>query len=286
MEALVRSGALETLGPNRASLMDWLPDALSRADQHQRDSDSGQVDLFGGTGAAAEEYTRDAIPEWDEAQRLHEEKETLGLYLTGHPIERYLHELKIFTTARISALNLEGAQANTGRGQQKEVVVAGLVIEIRTRNTRRGRMAFITLDDRSGRIELTLFGDDFERYANLLIKDRILVVAGSLGFDNFSGQYRLRANELYDMDQARARYARFLEVLLVHEETRRTFSKEKFSELLQPYRDGRCPVVIRYDNGNAEAEIKLGDEWSITPTDDCLKRLRKLVGNMQVNVRY
>jgi DNA polymerase-3 subunit alpha len=286
MEALVRSGALETLGPNRASLMDWLPDALSRADQHQRDADSGQVDLFGGTGAAAEEYTRDAVPEWDEEQRLHEEKETLGLYLTGHPIERYLHELKIFTTARISALNLEGAQADTGRGQQKEVVVAGLVIEIRTRNTRRGRMAFITLDDRSGRIELTLFGDDFEKYANLLIKDRILVVAGSLGFDNFSGQYRLRANELYDMDQARARYARFLEVLLTHEETRSAFSRETFSELLQPYRDGHCPVVIRYDNGHAEAEIKLGDEWSITPTDDCLKRLRKFVGNMQVNVRY
>jgi len=285
MEALIRAGALEAIGPNRASLMDWLPDALSRADQHQRDTDSGQVDLFGGTGSTAEEPVRNSLPEWDEAQRLHEEKETLGLYLTGHPIERYLPELKIFTTARISGLNLDAPQSNSGYGQKKEVVVAGLVMEIRTRNTRRGRMAFVTLDDRSGRIELTLFGDDFEKYANLLIKDRILVVAGSLGFDNFSGQYRLRANEIYDMDQARARYARFLEVFLSHEQVRSSIH-EKFSELLQPYRDGRCPVVIRYDNGNAKAEIKLGDKWKITPSDDCLKRLRSFAGEEKVNIRY
>jgi DNA polymerase-3 subunit alpha len=196
-----------------------------------------------------------------------------------------LPELKIFTTARISGLNLDAPQSNSGYGQKKEVVVAGLVMEIRTRNTRRGRMAFVTLDDRSGRIELTLFGDDFDKYANLLIKDRILVVAGSLGFDNFSGQYRLRANEIYDMDQARARYARFLEIFLSHDQMRSS-AHEKFSELLQPYRDGRCPVVIRYDNGNAKAEIKLGDKWKVTPSDDCLKRLRSFAGEDKVNIRY
>ncbi len=285
MEALIRAGALEAIGSNRATLMDWLPDAMSRADQHQRDADSGQVDLFGGTGAAAEEYVRNTLPEWDEAQRLHEEKETLGLYLTGHPIERYLDELQNFTTGRISELNLDVTQNSNGQGQKKDVIVAGLVMEIRTRNTRRGRMAFVMLDDRSGRIELTLFGDDFEKYTNLLIKDHILVVAGSLGFDNFSGQYRLRANEIYDMNQARARYARFLEVYFSNKDIRHPAS-EQFSQLLQPYRDGRCPVVIRYNNAHAEVEIKLGDNWKITPTDDCLKRLRKFVGEEKVNIRY
>ena len=284
LEALIRAGALDTISPSRASAMTWLDDALQRAEQHHRDAAAGQFDMFGSAATVIEETAREPLPEWDERHKLQQEKETLGLYLTGHPINRYLEELKIFTSCRISDLNLDNAQQGR-RGSEKNVVIAGLVIEIRTRNGRRGRMAFVTLDDRSGRIEVAFFGDEYEKYANLIVKDRILVVGGTLAFDEYSGAFRLRCNELNDIEHARARYARFLEVKIERSHIGGD-TGETMSQLLQPYREGRCPVVLNYGNGNARAEIRLSDEWRITPTDECLLRLEQWVGEGKVRIEY
>ncbi len=291
LEALIRGGALDCLGQTRASLMAWLPDALSCAEQFRRDAASGQVDLFGGPVAAvAEEQTREPLPEWDDQERLRYEKETLGLYLTGHPIEAFLDEIRTFTTARLSELETgDGAAAGPGgrrgRGNERQVVVAGLLIAIRTRNGARGRMAFITLDDQSGRVEVALFGEAYEKYANLLIKDQILVVSGALGFDDFSGQNRIRAEELFSIEQARGKYAKYLELKLDHRRLANGATGQ-LKKLLGTYGSGLCPVIIRYRNQNANAEIRLGREWSITPTDDCLQRLRAFAGEENVAIRY
>ena len=296
LEALIRAGALDQLGspePNRASLMSWLPGSLLRAEQYRRDSESGQADLFGGPIAIAEEETLELIPEWSEAERLRYEKENLGLYLTGHPILEYLDELKMFTSARISALDYDAVPTESeganrfvrNHKNEKEVVIAGLIIEIRTRNGRSGRMAFVTLDDRSARIEVALFGDDFEKFGHLLVKDKILVVIGGLGYDDFSGQYRLRAKEVFDIDHARARFARYLEVRL---DSQQICSSEEgtLQNLMEPYLQGSCPVVIQYQNKDAQASIRLGEAWHITPTDECLERLGGLTGESGVRVCY
>ena len=287
LEALIRSGAMDGFGQTRASLMAWLPDALSCADQFQRDAASGQVDLFGGPVIVeADEQIRDPLPEWDEDERLRLEKETLGLYLSGHPIERHLDELKVFTSARLSELEADNsAQPGRRRGNDKPVVVAGLLIAIRTRNTARGRMAFLTLDDQSGRVEVAVFGDGYEKYANLLVKDQIIVVAGSLGYDDFAGQLRIRADEIFSIEQARARYARFLELQLDQQKLNNGAIHE-LQNLLTAYRNGLCPIVIQYRNPQARAELKLGQAWRITPTDECLDRLRHFAGDDKVHVRY
>lgn len=218
-------------------------------------------------------------------KRLQQEKETLGLYLTGHPINRYLDELKIFTSCRIADLNLDEATQGR-RGAEKNVVIAGLVIEIRIRNGKRGKMAFVTLDDRSGRIEVSFFGDEYEKYADLLTKDRILVVDGSLAFDDYSGQLRMRCKALYDIEQARSRYARFLELRVERSLLAGGEGPAEISRLLMPYRDGGCPVVLHYVNGKARADIRLAEAWAVTPTDECLKRLEQWAGEGNVTVRY
>ncbi len=283
LEALIRAGALDSITPSRASAMAWLDDAMQRAEQHHRDLAAGQADLFGGPAITVEETAREPLPEWDELHRLTQEKETLGLYLTGHPINRYLDELKVFTSCRIADLNLDSATQGR-RGAEKQVVIAGLVIEIRVRNGRRGKMAFVTLDDRSGRIEVSLFGEEYEKYAELLARDRILVVDGALAFDDYSGALRLRCKALFDIQQARSRYARCL-ALRVGRELLADGGAE-ISRLLKPYRDGGCPVVLHYVNGKATAEIRLGDQWRVTPTDECLKRLAQWAGEGNVSVRY
>ncbi|MFQ5488983.1 MAG: DNA polymerase III subunit alpha, partial [Gammaproteobacteria bacterium] len=172
LEALIRAGALDSLDENRARSMARLTHALQAAERHLRDQAVGQNDLFGGVIASAPDAAA-AVPEvevppWSEEQRLSGEKETLGLYLTGHPIQRYEAELARFITARISELN---------PARDQNVVIAGLVVAIRTLNSRRGdRIAFVTLDDRSGRIDLAVFAEAYRRYRDLIGKDRLIVV--------------------------------------------------------------------------------------------------------------
>lgn len=286
LEAMIKGGALDSFGHSRSSLLAWLPDALSCAEQHQRDAASGQNDLFGGAVAVTKVHTREAVAEWDDHERLRLEKETLGLYLTGHPIERHLTELAVFTSSRLSELEVDSAPPqNKYRSKEKPVVVAGLMTAIRTRNGSRGRMGFITLDDQSARVEVALFGDDYEQYASLLIKDQILVVSGSLGFDHFSGQNRVRATEVLSIEQARGKFARYLEVVIDQQQLKNGSANE-LQLLLKNFNSGLCPVIMKYQNGNASANIKLGNDWLITPTDDCLRQLKSFAGEENVTIKY
>jgi DNA polymerase-3 subunit alpha len=291
-EALIRAGALDALGANRALLMVQLPEALKSAEQHLRDSAAGQSDMFGSVVEPAAELPVIAaanVPEWDEEQRLAGEKETLGLYLTGHPIDRYRDELASIISGPLAELNDEGAPAagaTRQRGPEKTVVLAGLVVELRTRNTQSGaRMAFVTLDDRSARMEIRVFARVFEQYRALLAIDKVLVVQGTLAFDDFSGSMRLNAERIYEVDQAREAYAKRLVVDVAEVKAGNGFVRS-LANVLLPFCEGSCPVGIRYLGASAQAHITLGDEWRVHPTDELLHRLRELAGDAQVRVLY
>ena len=276
-EALIRAGALDALGENRASLMVQLPEALKSAEQHLRDSAAGQSDMFGSVVEPAAELpviTAANVPEWDEEQRLAGEKETLGLYLTGHPIDRYRDELASIISGPLAELNDESAPAagaSRQRGQEKTVVLAGLVVELRTRNTQSGaRMAFVTLDDRSARMEIRVFSRVFEQYRALLAIDKVLVVQGTLAFDDFSGSMRLNAERIYEIDQAREVYAKRLVVDVAEVKAGNGFV-HSLANVLLPFCEGSCPVGIRYLGSSAQAHITLGSEWRVHPTDELLQ---------------
>ncbi|RRQ20042.1 DNA polymerase III subunit alpha [Thiohalobacter thiocyanaticus] len=290
LEALIRAGALDEIGSNRATLMARLPMALKLAEQHVRDADLGQNDLFGEAGPAPVDKPLDLIelPEWTEDERLTGEKETLGLYLSGHPICRYEAELAHITSGRIAEVVPDAvpAEGGSGRGQERTVTLAGLVIALRVRNTRRGRMAFATLDDRSARIEMRVFSETFEAHRNLLARDRVLVIRGSLALDDYSGGYQLTADEIYDISQARAAFARRL-VIDVDAARAGNGFMQHLAETLQPYREGRCPVWLNYHNDQARAQIMLGNEWRVQPADELLHRLGELAGGEgRVQVEY
>jgi len=278
-EGLVMAGALDVFQQTRSTLMATLGGAVKIAEQYNRNSKNGQNDLFGETSEVSESGpgSYNIQEEWGEEQRLSCEKQTLGLYLTGHPINRYLEELSHFTSSRIVELKPKRDQL---------VVVAGLIIAMRTMNTRRGdRMAFITIDDRSARIELAVFSDVYERCQDHLAKDRLIVIEGEVSIDDYSGGYKISCRNIYDFDQARENYAKRLEVQLENSETINGFVSE-LAQTLTPFKEGGCPVVVDYKREDAQAKINLGQAWRVHPTEELLHRLKKLAGSKSVKLIY
>ncbi|WP_421866831.1 DNA polymerase III subunit alpha [Motiliproteus sp.] len=281
LEALVHCGALDDIGPNRAVLMAAIPDAVKAADQKARNQDSGMFDLFGevsvahaDAGDAYEPYGK--IEEWPDKQRLAGEKDTLGLYVTGHPIDEYEAELRQFVPNRL--VDLKPARGN----QQK---MAGLVIDVRLRKTKRGdTLAFVTLDDRSSRMEVTLFGDTYEQHRDLVVKDKILVVEGEVAHDDYSGQLKVKASRVLDIPQARGRFASALQLELFADSGD---LKRSLDGWLPQHRLAQGVAVrIRYQREDAAADLLLGDDWRICVTDELLWELKQQYGKERVQLLY
>ncbi|MDX1592735.1 MAG: DNA polymerase III subunit alpha [Gammaproteobacteria bacterium] len=290
LESLIRAGALDALGANRATLMANLPTALQAAEQHVQSQVAGMDDLFGlgETGVPVPATLVEHEP-WDEAERLANEKETLGLYLTGHPVEPYLDELARFTSGRLGSLDPPApASPGNGRAREQPVTVAGLVTGLRTLKTQRGGLiSILTLDDRSGRIEVKAFDEVSQRHRELIAKDRLLVVTGGLSQDDFSGTAQVRADEILSLEQARERHAR---ALLVRLETGDWGDGGDpvggLREQLRPFCDGGCPVLLEYAGREGAARLTLGDAWRVRPADELLKRLRRACGRERVDLVY
>ncbi len=278
LEALIRAGALDGLGPNRATLMASLGLALKSAEQYLKDQARGQDDMFGGAVEHEQVVSFDEQEDWTEKDRLEFEKETLGLYLTGHPITQYEKELSRFISTRL-------ADIQPSRNKQEQTV-AGLVVAIQTRNTKSGgKIGFLTLDDRSGRLEVAAFTEVYAQFQDLIGKDRLLVIKGPVAEDDYSGGLRLRATQIYDIDQARENYSRQLLIRIPAEKAENGFV-ESLEQVLSPFKNGQCPVCIDYQRADLSTRLLLGEEWRIHPTDECLLQLRKLAGNEQVELLY
>ncbi|MFV1972332.1 MAG: DNA polymerase III subunit alpha [Thiohalobacterales bacterium] len=291
LEALVRAGAMDTMGETRATQMANLPLALQMAAQDSRNRDTGQDDLFGGTTEVSRVCPeRPVLSEWDEEQKLLGEKETLGLYLTGHPIMRYEQELRRITSGQLANLAqtlAESSSVPTGiNAGERPVVVAGLVMTMRVRKTRRGgKIAFITLDDHTAQLDVRIFSEVFEKYQALLARDKLLVIQGTLGLDDYTGGNQITAQEIYDINQAREQFARRLVVGVQATQAGNVFVNS-LADILTPFREGQCRVCIDYLGGSAAARVALGDEWTVHPTDELLHRLQELAGKQHVMVEY
>lgn len=288
LEALIRSGAFDALGPNRATLMAQLPEALQLAEQHSRNDAAGQDDLFG-LAAAEKTPARPLhiakVPEWDEAERLRAEKETLGVYLTGHPISRVAAELAALHASRLG--DLTGGGGTLRRSNDRSVLIAGLVVSVRTRNANRGgRIAFVTLDDGSGRLEVRIFPEMYERYGPLIVEDAIVLAQGVLGWDEFNQTTRLTVERVLNLDDARAEYARRLVVRLDAQRCQAGVLREMAGVLTEHRADGHCAVWVEYIGPGARVELAFGPNWRVRPGEALLKQLRELAGAESVQLRY
>ena len=294
LEALIKSGAADALGPNRASLMAHLGDALHAAEQMHRDAAAGQNDLFGLDVPEASSSNDDVgvamatLSEWPDRERLAAEKETLGLYLSGHPINEFKDELEKFTHGNLKII-CSKATSNDNMPSYRQkgvpVIAAGLVIGVRFRDIQGRKMAFVTLDDKTGRVEVSLNGELIDNSAHQIVKDDVLVVDGEVSPDDFNGGYKIRAREIYDLTHARARFARRLVINLRHDQ----MPAEGLAQLLATlgdYKSGSTPVCFDYNNANARARIQAGQLWWVNPQHELIDNLNELAGEGSVELVY
>lgn len=288
LEALIRSGALDRIGPEedldmaRAILFDSIPAAVKAADQATANANAGMADLFGEVVPQASqgdvyEGLVDKTRRWSLKERLEFERATLGLYLTGHPIDEYHEEMKHLVTSRISNL----------RDDKETQRIGGLVVDLRVMKTKKGStMAIVSLDDRTGRIEVAIFPEAYEKYKDFIAKDSLIILSGKVSHDDYSGGLKVSTDSICSLAQARQERARGLRVVLDHAEMPPGFIKQMAS-LFEPHKlEGGCPLLVEYHRSDAQAELVLGNEWRITPNDELIDDLRAILGIERVNLVY
>ena len=283
LEALIKSGAFDVLGESRWVLMKALPDAMHAADQHAANENAGINDLFGGIGGADPsnlyEDFRHERP-WLLQKILNAEKDTLGLFLSGHPIDAYDEEINRMVKRRLNAVQVQS-------GKQR---LAGMIVAMRTMKNKKGEtMAFLTLDDRTGRIEVSVFAKVFNDMRELLLKDAIILVDGAVRQDDYTGGLSIRAEKVQSLAQARQEQAKGIRLELSSDEVGGSFIgslRELLRGQINSTGAGECVLQIAYTGPTASSVINLGPNWLVQPSEELLEKLRELCGESKVRVVY
>ena len=276
LEALIRSGALDCLGIDRASLMAQLPEAVQAADQARSNRETGIMDLFGEVEEVQRKPAKPVKP-WSDEVRLKGEKDTLGLYLTGHPIDVYRPELRAFISNKINELT------PTRRGVT--TVFAGLVVDIANFPNR----MMITLDDGTARIEVSANHERFNRFKDIIQNEKVVVIEGEIyereGFDRPMG----RLTKAFTLNEIRQKRANNITVKLAPEVISKTLSTD-IQKILLPFCNvdmcQHIPMQIQLDYDYATAELHLGQQWKVAPLDELLSKLRDYFGKESIHIEY
>ncbi len=288
IEALIKGGAMDCFSSNRAALMAHLPQALLAAEQQQHNLEAGMTDMFGEISPdGGETQSLPEVQTWDEKQRLALEKEALGLYLTGHPLDLVAGEIEQISPTRLSAW-LEKLDTGGGgerfRSREQDARVCGLVVDIRMRNGFRGREAFVTLDDRSGRVDVRVSPDMLSAVESILHKDLVWVVEGGIAYDDVNNGVKLRATRVQLLDDYRATHARALHISLNGETEQQL---DSLIELLDGYRArDAMPVVFHLQREQYRYQLRTNGHWSLKPDETCLLALNRCLDRSRYYFDY
>ena len=313
-ESLAKAGAFDSLagpggtGPaerphvSRPRLMAALDAAVEYGSRHQRDRDKGQTQLFGvgdGHDGADADVPLPAAPPWSDAQQLAYEKEALGLYLSGHPIDRFADDLKLFGARTIGDLAAaqEKPEAPDDREQgpdgpgathriSEDVAVGGIVAALRPLKTKKGdRMAAFMLDDPHGTIEVVIFPEAFGKAAALLQNDAVVLVRGR--FDRDEETMRILASEIQSIEVVRAQVTRQVVIRLAASASDKRLLGS-VSDVLGRHR-GECRVALEIDVVSGERALRVRAELSgqmrVRPSDRLVADLERICGPGTVTLR-
>ncbi|MDH5346016.1 MAG: OB-fold nucleic acid binding domain-containing protein, partial [Gammaproteobacteria bacterium] len=288
LEAMIKSGAMDDFGVSRRQLVQELPEALKGADQEARARAAGQDDMFGlvEPGPALEEIVTARFEEWSDRERLVNEKEALGLYLTGHPFDAVRQDARFLVDGKLADIASEPPPQTSGGERnyaqpRREVTVAGLIMDVR----KRGNRVTVVLDDDSGRLEVSLFSEAFQEFRHLLSKDEIVVVSGALRYDDFVGGWQVNAKTVLHIDRVIESRAKSM-ILSLAPNGQGPALLHRLHDVLLPHREGSCDVAVQYTGSAAAARLNLGPEWTVRPSRELRDKLTELLGQNSVRLLY
>jgi DNA polymerase-3 subunit alpha len=272
IEALVRAGAFDSIDTRRSALLASVGIALDAAERAQ--ASAGQVSLFGDE-TSGPEVSLVSTREWTEAERLTNEKQAIGYYLSGHPFAAYAAELSSITRTTLANL----------APRQERVLVAGIVTQMRVQASRRGKMAFVTLDDGHGSAEIMVYNETFDTVRHLLREDQLVIaevkVMQRMTEDGESQGLRIIAENAYDLATMRKSKAKRLKI-----ECNGNASAEMLAQILAPHRPGDKPITVSYRNERFAGDVDLSPDWCENLDDALIERLRDWLSPESVEVVY
>ncbi len=270
VESLIRAGAMDCLGKDRGILMATVDFALEAAEQAE--AAANQVSLFGDDDDLIPPPDYLDVPPWSDKKRLTEEKLALGFYLSGHLFDSYAPEVRQFIKTTLAKLE----------PSRDLRLICGIITGVRTQMTQRGKLLIVSLDDGTAVVEVTVYSELMEEFKSLFKEDEFLAVLGKVSEDRFSGGLRISAEKVMDIGRARVQFSQGLRLTLTS-----TADTKKLQEMLKPHlnADG-CPVLIRYQNANASAELYLSDQWRVNPDDVLRQNLGEWLSMKNVKIEY
>ena len=272
IESLIRAGAFDSLGTDRATLLASVPLAMEGAEQAE--AAANQVSLFGGEDSDLDtppEYVK--VQPWSDKQKLTEEKIALGFYLSGHLFDAYAPEVRRFARGKLADLS----------PSREPRLIAGVISALRTQMTQRGKIMIATLDDGSATVDVTVYSEVFDTCKSMFKEDEFLAVQGKVSEDRFSGGLRISAEKVMDIAAARIHFGKKFWFPYAS-----TFDTEQIKALLAPYRsaDG-LPFVIHYTpQGVGSCDIAWPDDWRVLPADGLKQSLLERLGVANAEVEY
>jgi DNA polymerase III subunit alpha len=279
LEASLKAGALDKLAPSRAITLASFEKAIKLAEQHLSAKATGQNDMFGLSAATTQvekPMFATNIAEWTLIETLQFEKDVLGFYISGHPIKQYQSELEQITSLRLG---------NIKPTEYKAVVrIAGWVVDLRHNQSKRGKMASLTLEDMTGQFEVVVYPDVYPAVKDLLAKDILLIAEGEVREDKFSGGRNMVANQLLTLEKIRETAKRLVLHITPEQANQETILGLKAA--FEPHKTGKCPIHIMYQRPEVQVELILGQAWQVKINEELLSKLRQLLTMNNVRVIY
>ncbi len=277
LESLIRAGAVDSLAPAGVEYRAWRPRLLAALDRildhgsrHQRDRDQGQSLLFGGEPPDAE-GTADAaalpaVPPWSEAEALAAEKEALGLYMSGHPLQRYAATLAAAGVRRLQELTRSEA----------DCTIAGIITGLRPLKTKKGdRMAAFSLEDEAAKVEAVVFPEAFSKFGHVVVADAMVMVRGKYDRDEESS--RLVVSEVTPLEVVRHRVVRELEIRLACKGLAAPAMRALAEVLDRHHGDRRVSFLVEV-NGRARLRVRTATAHRVKPSDQLVREVEALCG--------
>jgi DNA polymerase-3 subunit alpha len=292
LESLIACGAFDSIERNRARLWNGLDDTLRWATVRIEERTSPQLGLFaGGRGgdAAAAAPVLAACEPWKSEEELRHEREAIGFFITGHPLDRYLKDLRKFTNVTVSTLRTRGAELpaaapeRPGRESRPRVRIGGVINSIRLRNSKRGeRYATFMLEDKEGTVEIIAWPDTYRRHEGTITAGEAVVIAG--GLDLSPERCQIIADEITPLTAARADAIRQVHVNVPLGRVGRD-GLERLRETLAAF-PGACEAflhLIRPDGG--ETILAVPTSIRVAASDEVVEAVERVVGSGMLSFR-